>query len=51
MAQKNATPSNAQAEIIKRHGLKPYLYTVVKELPNSMIVKHRITGEFAVLEK
>lgn len=51
MAQKNATPSKAQAEIIKRHGLQPHLYTVVKELPNSMIVKHRITGEFSVLEK
>ena len=51
MAQKNATPSKAQAEIIKRNGLLPHLYTVVKELPNSMIVKHRITGEFAVLEK
>ena len=51
MAQKNATPSKTQAEIIKRHGLKPHLYTVVKELPNSIIVKHRITGEFSVLEK
>ena len=51
MAQKNATPSKAQAETIKRHGLQPHLYTVVKELPYSLIVKHRITGEFSVLEK
>lgn len=51
MAQKNATPSKTQAEILKAHGLRPQLYTVVKELPNSMIVKHRITGEFSVLEK
>lgn len=51
MAQKNATPSKTKAEIIKQHGLHPHLYTVVKELPYSMIVKHRITGEFAVLEK
>lgn len=51
MAQKNATPSKVQAEIIKRHELQPHLYTVVKDLPNSLIVKHRITGEFAVLEK
>ena len=51
MAQKNATPSKTQAEILKAHGLRPQLYTVVKELPNSMIVKHRITGEFTVLEK
>ena len=51
MAQKNATPNTAQAEIIKLRGLQQHLYTAVKELPNSMIVKHRITGEFTVLEK
>lgn len=51
MAQKNATPSKAQAEIIKRNGLQPHLYTVVKELPSSIIVKHRITGDFEVLVK
>ena len=51
MAQKNASPSKAQADILKAHGLRPQLYTVVKEFPNSMIVKHRITGEFNVLEK
>ena len=51
MAQKNATPSKAQAEILKRHGFQPHLYTVVKEFPKSMIVKHRVTGEFKVLEK
>lgn len=51
MAQKKATPSKAQAEIIKRHGFQPHLYTVVKELPNSLIVNHRITGEYKVLEK
>lgn len=51
MAQKNATPSKTKAEILKANSLRPNLYTVVKELPNSMIVKHRITGEFKVLEK
>lgn len=51
MAQKNATPSKSQAEIIKRHGLQPHLYTVLKDLPKSILVKHRITGEFTVLEK
>lgn len=51
MAQKNAMPSEAQAEVLKEHGLRPQLYTVVKEFPNSTIVKHRITGEFKVLEK
>lgn len=51
MAQKNAIPSKAQAEILKRNGIQPHLYTVVKELPNSIIVKHRVTGDFVVLEK
>lgn len=51
MAQKNATPSKAQEDILRTHSLRPHLYTVVKVLPNSMIVKHRITGEFQVLEK
>lgn len=46
MAQKNATPSKAQAEAIKRNKLNPALYVVVKELTHSMIIKHRITGEF-----
>lgn len=51
MAQKNSSPSKSQAEILKAHGLQPHLYTVVKEFPNSLIVKHRITGEFKVFEK
>ena len=51
MAQKNATPSKAQEDILRAHSLRPQLYTVVKEFPNSMIVKHRITGEFNVLDK
>ena len=51
MAQKNATPSKAQAEILKRHGLQPLTWTVIKDLAHSMIVKHRITGEFKVIEK
>lgn len=51
MAQKNATPSKRQQEIIKRNGLQPHLYTVLKELEYSMIICHRITGEFKVLDK
>lgn len=51
MAQKNATPSKAQAEAIKRNKLNPALYVVVKELTHSMIIKHRITGEFKVIDK
>ena len=51
MAQKNATPSKAQAETMKRNGLNPLTWTVVKELDHSMIVHHRITGEFKVIDK
>lgn len=51
MAQKNATPSKAQAEVLKRNGLQPLTWTVVKELTNSMIVRNRITGEFKVINK
>lgn len=51
MAQKNATPKKAQAEIIKRNKLNPALYVVIKELEYSVIVKHRITGEIKVIDK
>ena len=36
---------------MKRNGLQPHLYTVVKEMKFSMIVKHTITGEFKLIEK
>lgn len=51
MAQKNATPTRAQQEIMRRNGLNSVLYVVVKELDHSMIVKHRITGEFRHIDK
>lgn len=51
MAQKNATPSKAQAEIMKRNGLNPLTWTVIKELNYSMIVRNRVTGEFKVIDK
>ena len=51
MAQKNATPSRKQQEIMRKSGLNSVLYVVIKELNHSMIVKHRITGEIKVLDK
>ena len=51
MAQKNATPNKEQKVVLARHGLKDLYWVVVKDLPGSMIVKHRITGEFKVLDK
>lgn len=51
MAQKNATPNKAQAEALKRAGLAPIAWVVVRELHKSMIVRHRITGEVKLVEK
>ena len=51
MAQKNATPNKSQAEIIQRNGLNKLTWTVIRELNNSLIVRHRITGEVKVIDK
>ena len=51
MAQKNASPTKAQAEILKRNGLNPMFWVVVRDLNHSMIVKHRFTGEIKVIDK
>ena len=51
MAQKNATPSKEQAEILKRNGLNNLTWTVIRDLNHSMIVRHRITGEVKVIDK
>ena len=51
LAQKNATPTKAQAEALKRAWMSPIAWVVVRELPHSLIVKHRVTGEFKVIEK
>lgn len=51
MAQKNASPTKEQAKAMKKIGMNPMFWVVVKVLPNSMIVKNRLTGEFKVLEK
>lgn len=51
MAQKNATPSRKQHEIMRKNGVNSILYVVIKELDHSIIVKHRITGEVKVLDK
>lgn len=51
MAQKNATPNSKQAETLKKHKLNKLEWVVVKDLPHSLIVKHRVTGEFKVIEK
>lgn len=51
MAQKNATPTRQQQEVMRKNGLNSILFVVVKDLPHSMIIKHRITGEIKVLDR
>lgn len=51
MAQKNATPTKEQKAVITKHNLPVAFWVVVKDLPHSLIIKHRATGEFRVIEK
>lgn len=51
MAQKNATPTKEQSRVLEKNGLKPLAWAVVKDLQFSMIVRHKITGEFRVINK
>ena len=51
MAQKNATPSEAQQEVMRRNGVNSILWVVVKEFDHSMIIKHRITGAIRHINK
>lgn len=45
MAQKE------QGKVLEKNGLQKHLWAVVNDLTNSMIVRHRITGEFRVIDK
>lgn len=47
MPKKNKT----HRDIIRKHNLHPVLYDVIKEQPFGLIVKHRLTGNFKLLEK
>lgn len=51
MAQKNATQSKGQRAIIKKNGLQPMYWTVLQDFSDSMIIRHRITGEVKVIDK
>lgn len=51
MAQKNATPTRQQTEYIRRSGRDPLYYTVIRELPHSLIVMDRLTKAVAIVEK
>lgn len=46
------TPTDAQAKAMKEHGIEfPFLWAVLQDLPNSLIVKNRIDGQVRLIEK
>ncbi len=49
--QKNTSPTREQREALKKAGLNPLTWAIKKDLPSSLIVLHRITGEFRVINK
>lgn len=51
MGKRYVAPSKEQTEVIKRHGLQPLSWVVIEEFDHAMIIKHRVTGEFKVIEK
>lgn len=51
MAQKNATPTKEQAEVMKRHKLSPVFWVVTKEHEKALVVMHRVTREFRCIAK
>jgi len=51
MVQKNATPNKAQQEVIRKAGFSPLYWTVARELPSSLIICHRETKEFKIIDK
>ena len=51
MAKKKPEPNKEQNEAIKKAGLTPLCWVVLQDMPNSMIVKHRVTGEVKVIDK
>lgn len=51
MAQKNATPTKEQQGFIRAAGLSPAYWAVAKELTSSLIICHRETNEFRLINK
>lgn len=49
--QKRTDPTKAQAECIRRAGLCPHEFTVIRELAYSLFIRHRFTGEIKMISK
>lgn len=43
--------TRAQKIALSERGVNPMGYQVLRELPNSIIVKHRLTGDIKVIDK
>ena len=41
----------AQKRLLSTQGINPALWQLLDELPNTIIIKYRITGESKVVEK
>lgn len=41
----------AQKKLLSEQAINPALWQLLDELPNTIIIKHRITGEVKVVEK
>lgn len=51
MKQKNSSPTKEQADILRKNQLNPAEYVVVKVLKQSLIVRHRYSGEHQIAKK
>lgn len=51
MRQKNASPRREHGEIMRKNGLSPILWTVMKVQKHFLIVRHRITGTVKTIQK
>lgn len=51
MAQKNATPTKEQARVIRKNGLDPARWVVIKDFPHSLIIKRMVSEEFRLINK
>ena len=49
--QKNASPTREQARALEKAGLSRVTWSIMKEMKQSLIIRHRITGEVRVISK
>lgn len=50
-AQKNTTPTQEQQAVMRRNHLKPWEWTVIKELRTILIIRNRVTSQVRMIDK